>query len=95
MPVTKGQRVRFTGAFADLAGAPTDPTMVTFTVLRPDGTTQTYTYAGGDLTKSGVGVYFIELTLSVAGTWSASWTGAGALIAYDEFDFAVLKSRFG
>lgn len=95
MPAVKGQRVRFTGTFATLAGVATDPTTINFSVIRPDGTTQIYTYAGGDLTKSATGVYYIELTLGVAGTWYANWTGAGALVVYDEFDFVVLKSRFG
>lgn len=94
MKVVQGTRVRFSAGFQTLAGMATDPTTVTLTTLNPAGVQTAYTYAGGDIVKDSVGNYHIDLTLSTAGEWAASWTGTGALVAYDEWDFDVLRSRF-
>lgn len=63
-------------AFA-LAGVPTDPTTVTATVRKPDGTDTDY--SAGSIIHDGVGAYHLELTADQAGRWEYKFVGAGAV----------------
>jgi|WetSurSiteA1Bulk_404760.scaffolds.fasta_scaffold04978_5 hypothetical protein len=56
----------------------TDPTSVSVLAVAPDGTEVTYTYAAGDITRSEVGVYSLDVTCPTPGRWAAVWTGTGA-----------------
>lgn len=65
-----------TNTFA-VADAPTDPSTVSLTVTKPDGTATTYTYAASQITKTGTGVYTKDVTCDVAGLWVYAWVGTG------------------
>lgn len=69
-------------AFCNLAGVPTDPTAVTLSVQKPDGTVLTYVWpilggANGLLTRESVGRFFQDVSFDRATrwTWSLSSTG--------------------
>lgn len=72
----------------------TDPTTVTLKVIGPSGATDSYTYAGGDLTQDSAGVYSKDLSLSSAGTYYYKWYGTGAAEAAGEGQFSVRTSQF-
>lgn len=65
-------------------GAATDPTTITLTVIPPDKTPLTYTYAGGTVTKSSTGVYTKDITLSQRGVWYLQFAGTGTCQATAE-----------
>jgi hypothetical protein len=66
----------FSAAFA-VDDTPTDPTTVTLVMRRPSGTSDTYTYAGGTVTKDGTGSYSKSVTLDERGIWGWRWVGTG------------------
>lgn len=79
----KNQVVRLSCTFA-VGGAATDPTTVTLIVKDPSGTSDTYTYALSQVTKSGTGAYYKDVTLDEAGPWHYHWYGTGACGAADQ-----------
>lgn len=60
-----------------VSGTATDPTTVSLLVRAPGGTQTTYTYAGGDITKSATGVYTMDVACTSEGMWTYVWTGTG------------------
>lgn len=90
-------------------GTLTDPTTVTLTIYKPDGSSSSFTYAGGTVTKFATGVFDKQdYTVDQAGEYIGVWVGTGAAIDTDVFRFTVfsttenlyctvesLKSRFG
>lgn len=81
-------------AFASLAGAATDPTSVTLTVERPDGTLTVYAWptpgAGeSTLTRQATGRFYADITLDQEGLWSYRLVGTGAVAAAAEKRFIV------
>jgi VCBS repeat-containing protein len=76
----RGQAVRLTGTFRDITGTLANPTTVTLTVARPDGTNP----ATAPLTSVSTGVYAFDLTLDAEGTWAYRWAGTGAVVAATE-----------
>lgn len=73
----------------------TDPTTVTVVVTDPTGTATTYTYAAGQINRSGAGVYFINVTCPIAGEWSYTWTGTGTVPDVVHGSFTVLETNLG
>jgi len=61
-------------------GTPTDPTTVTLIVTDPDGQANTYTYAGGTVTKDSTGTYHKDVSCAstTPGLWTAVWVGTTA-----------------
>jgi hypothetical protein len=80
-------QIRVTATFRNLAGALTNPTAVTCTVKKPDGTTATATPA-----SSSTGVYTADITLDAPGTWYVEWQGTGAVIAAGDAALNVRSS---
>jgi hypothetical protein len=56
-------------------GVATDPGAVTLVVTAPDGTATTYTYTGGDLTRTGAGAYTKDVPVPLDKLWSYVWIG--------------------
>lgn len=54
----------------------TDPTTVSLAVTDPTGTTTPYTYPA-TITKTSVGIYTKDIPCTLAGQWTAVWTGTG------------------
>jgi hypothetical protein len=83
-----GQGVVLSNTFKNTAGALTDPTTVTLTVRRPDGTVDTPTAV-----KDSTGTYHADYTSTTqAGAYVWRWSGTGALIADSEGTFMVLPA---
>lgn len=63
-----------------VAGSPVDPTTITLIVTDPAGTSNSYTFAGGTVTRNGTGDYQkdVSCTSTVDGLWTAVWIGTGA-----------------
>ncbi len=90
-----GDKVRLTATFTNAAGTATDPTTVTCIVqLRPGLYRSTYTYAGATITKSGTGVYYVDVTVDREGIWDYRWVGTGTVVAADEGSFNIPDSQF-
>lgn len=90
-------------------GTLTNPTTVSLTVQKPDGSSNTYTYAGSTITRLSTGVYDKQdYTADQAGDYIAVWTGTGTVVDTEVIRFTVfstssnlyctpdqMKSRFG
>jgi len=74
-----GQQPRITETFTSIStGLPVDPTDITATVKKPDGTVTTYDYNPGAIIRDSLGVYHLDLTTDQPGTWAARIVGTGA-----------------
>ena len=75
------------------AGVPQDSSLPIVSILKPDGTVDTYSGAP-PLTYIGVGTYSILFTVDQAGQWIANCAGTvGGVIADDEVTFFVRERR--
>lgn len=75
--------------FADVNGAPANPTTVTLAVRKPDGTLVTYTSTAAQLENPAVGLWRRKIVGDQAGWWHLVWTGAGAVVAVGEDEWTV------
>ncbi len=90
-----GDRVRVTATFVNASAVAADPTTITCNVkVRYVGTLRTYTYALAQLTKSGTGVYYLDVDVDVEGIWDYRFAGTGAVVAAAEGAFNVPDSQF-
>lgn len=91
-----GDVYRVSVAFADTEGVAGDPAAVTCRLKRPGGLVSVYVYGtDAEVIKSGVGSYYVDVTVNAAGGWSYRWEGVGGgLTAADEQLFYVKKSGF-
>ena len=84
-------------AFTTLDGTATDPTAVTLTVVRPDGTALVYGWpaAGGalPLTRESAGRFSADVLLDQSGTWHYRLAGTGTVAAAAEGSLRVQRSR--
>jgi hypothetical protein len=77
--------LRLTGTFTIVSsGALADPTIVTSTLVDPNGTTTTPT-----TTRNSLGVFYIDVTPTVYGIWTYRFNGTGAVVAQGEQQFFV------
>lgn len=62
-----------------VSGTLTDPTTVSLTIVDPDGTSTTYTYAAAQITRTSTGAYTkdIDCSSTQRGIWQAVWVGTG------------------
>ncbi len=75
-------------------GELTDPTTVTLKVKDSTGTTTTYTYALGTVTKDSTGKYSKNIMPTTSGAWFYWWAGTGAVIGTAQSGFQVGESEF-
>lgn len=77
-------------------GVPADPTVVTFTLLAPDGSEQSFVWPGApEVERPDVGVFVLTVPPpALPGEWRgrAEGSGSGSLIQAREFSFTVLES---
>ena len=71
---------------------PADPSSIKCRVLDPTGTEKYY--VGGQLTRTGVGAYYVPVLPTIVGTWSYRWEGTGAVVAAHDNTFIVSSSSF-
>lgn len=86
-----GDIARITGTFI-VDGTNTDPTTVSLEVTSPTAASATtYTYAAGQITKSATGIYYYDLSLTLAGAWLWRWVATGA-VASAESGYIYVRS---
>jgi hypothetical protein len=77
-----GQKVRSSVTFRDIDGAIADPTGIVAKYESPAEAETTKTYGSdAEVVKSATGKYYIDVTLSSAGTWYLRWNGTGTVVA--------------
>lgn len=74
-----GDVPRLAATFQLLDETPSDPVTVALTIVKPDGTTTTYTYGAAQIIRDSVGAYHydVDLTGGPAGTWEWTWATTG------------------
>lgn len=88
-----GNAVRLLGSFVDEGGRPVDPTTIVLRVKNPVSQIVTsYSYSGGEITKSATGVYWRDFVPTEAGRHHYRYEGTGNMNAAMEGDFTVLES---
>jgi len=77
-----GDQVRITSTF-QISGTDTDPTTVTFKFKKPGASSTTSWVYGVDaqVKKTAIGIYYVDLDLDTAGSWSYRWEGTGTVVA--------------
>jgi hypothetical protein len=87
----RGDLVRISGVFKDIAGTLIDPSTVALNVSKRSGPT-TYTYAGATVIKDSTGNYHVDVSVDERGTWLYEWvtTGTGQAAEHGEF---VVEAR--
>lgn len=79
------------------AGVATDPTAVTLTIEKPDGTLLVYGWpsagANGTLTRESAGRFYADVTYDQPGNWDYRLAGTGAVVAAAEGRVKVSRSR--
>ena len=87
----RGDVVRLTATFRDIAGAVIDPSTVTLNAVQPDKTIYTRSYGAAapndQLKKSSIGVYYIDFYIAQGGRYGYQWTGDGLAAAVAEGGF--------
>jgi hypothetical protein len=83
-------RVRFRAEFRDEDGVLIDPTTVTWTVQKPDGTVAE---PAGDEDHPSVGVYYLWVVLDAPGKWLVEAQGDGTVIVAGEKTVKARKSK--
>lgn len=89
----KGDKVHLTAKFT-VGGVLTDPTAVICEVKDPSGNVDSYSLAGGTLTRSSLGLYYKDISIDESGDWFYRWEGTGAMEAAEETNFIVEVSEF-
>lgn len=89
----KGDQVRFTWEFRDLAGTLTDPTAIAVTILPPTGAA--VTKAITDLTRDSLGTFHLDYTLTpyAPGDWTIRAEASGTIVVADEQTLTMKRSR--
>ena len=73
---------------------PTDPTVVSLIIKKPDGSTIQYDYPGDpEIVKTATGHYEAEITVDQSQTWAYRWEGDGVATATEEDTFKVERSK--
>lgn len=88
-----GDVVRVTGTWTDSGGTATDPGTIAFTYTDPNGTATTLTYVtDAAVVKLSTGVYYVDVTANLEGTWFWRWVSTVSGAAADEGQFAVTRT---
>lgn len=80
--VDRDDLVTSTVDFTNAAGAPTNPTTVTFSVINPTGVTSQTNYvsgSSGQVTNPSTGRFVLSLPVTLAGPWLIRCKGVGAV----------------
>lgn len=91
---TRGDIARVSGTIAGTANL--DPGTVYAQVMAPGGSVTTYQYGvDAAVNKPAVGIYYIDVSLDIAGTWYYRFysTGTGQAVAADQ-SLVVQESIF-
>jgi len=86
-----GDSVRVRGIFT-VTGTATDPTIVNLKVRDPSGNVDSFSLAGGTVTKETTGNFYRDVFLDEAGQWWYEFFGSGTVLAADEGYLLVERS---
>ena len=86
-----GDVVRCTGTFTDADGTAQNPTAVSFAVRAPSATAATvYAYGtDAEVVRSATGVYYVDVSITGAGTWWYRFYATGTGKSAGEQHFSV------
>ena len=92
-----GDRPEVTATIRNISNALTNPTKITVTVRKPDGTQSSYDQDHVAVNNGSVGVwtFVFQTSLDQVGDWSVKWYATETLIAAEEYIFSVDKSKVG
>ena len=89
-----GDLCRLTTTFTNIAGTPTDPTGITFSIRKPDGAVTTYVYlTDAQLVRSTTGVYYVDFTITLPGRHVYRWSATGALVTAETDEFYARRNE--
>lgn len=89
----RGDGIRISVTFRDIADAVADPSTVTIRIKTPDATVEIHTLASGDVEKDSQGVYHYDYTITQEGEHYVRWEGTDTVIAVAETSFRARKSK--
>ncbi len=85
-----GDIARISAPFRDITNVLADPTVVTASVRKPDGTITNYVVASAQIIRDGVGLYHLDIgPLDQAGDWFYRFVGTGTVATSAEGTFYV------
>jgi hypothetical protein len=81
--------------FTDSAGSASDPTEITFTLRKPDGTSISYAYSDSPslITKTATGVYRVDFAITLPGRHVFRWAGTGASAVVEAGEFYARRNE--
>lgn len=84
-----GDLRRFTVALTDVNDAAADPTELTLTVLKPDGSSTVYSYSESPsaIGRTAPGSFYVDVPIEQTGRHYARWAATGALVTAEQFEF--------
>jgi len=86
-----GTGVRLKGWFT-VTGTYSDPDVIEMYLRKPDGSVNTYTFAGGGVSKETTGKYFVDVFVDSSGQWWYEFFGSGTVNADRESYFEARRS---
>jgi hypothetical protein len=89
----KGQLARLTGMYHDAQNNPVDPDGVECKVRDGAGACTTYRYPA-QIVREYKGMYWVDVSLTVAGAWAYRWSSTGEFQTAGEDSFQVLPGQF-
>lgn len=99
MPIneyTVGTRVRISATITDISDVLTDPTNLTFKFIDPLDVETEYVYlTDPELVNDGVGLFHVDLTITISGAWHYRYETTGNVVIASESFLLGSVSRFG
>jgi len=86
-----GDSVRLRGIFT-ITGTATDPSVVVLQVRDPSGNIDSYSLAGGGVSKQDTGNFYRDVFLDQSGQWWYEFFGSGTVLASGEAYLEVIRS---
>jgi hypothetical protein len=87
-----GQIPQLQVQWTDINSNPADPSAITIEIQAPDGTQTTYSYATGQIIRTGVGAYYYDLSVTEAGQYLYLWTATGTIAGAQQGSITVAES---
>ena len=88
-----GDKVRLSVTFT-VDGVAADPTDVACKYQDPSGNEVEKTFLAGDVTRSGTGIYYYDVTIDESGTWFYRFEATGNVVGAGENHFRIRNSEF-
>jgi hypothetical protein len=86
-----GTGVRLKGEFT-VTGTYNDPDIIELYLRKPDGSVETYTFAGGGVSQETTGKFFRDVFVDSPGQWWYEFFGSGTVNADRETYFEARRS---